>query len=150
MAYEIEHKYLVKDNGYKALASNRSHILQGYLNRDPERTVRVRLRDEKGYITVKGRTEGDRRLEFEYEIPAGDARELLRLCAGPVLDKWRYLVPYEGHVWEVDEFTQGLVTAEIELPSSETAYSVPPFCGLNVTGDPRYYNSNIDKLLQSP
>lgn len=146
MGLEIEHKYLVKNDNYKGMATATYRIRQGYLNRDPERTVRVRTKGEKGYLTVKGKTRGATRLEFEYEIPVEDAEMMLGLCESPVLDKVRYIVPYKGHTWEVDEFLgdrEGLVTAEIELPSEEERYDIPDFIGKNVTGDPRYYNSNL-------
>lgn len=146
MAIEIEYKYLVKNDNYKCLATSRTHILQGYLNREPERTVRVRVKGEKGFLTVKGKNSGASRLEFEYEIPRADAEQMLKLCLPPVLDKTRYIVPHDGHLWEVDEFhgaREGLVTAEIELHSESERYSMPDFIGENVTGAPQYYNSNL-------
>lgn len=146
MALEIEHKYLVKDDSYKEMAQNHTHILQGYLSREPDRTVRVRVKGERGFITVKGRNSGDVRLEFEYEVPKADAEEMLGLCLPPVLEKVRWEVKYEGKLWEVDEFLGSLaplVTAEIELTSSAESYSLPSFVGKNVTGDPRYYNSQL-------
>lgn len=146
MAVEIEYKYLVKNDNYKAMATSKVRIRQGYLNRKPERTVRVRTKGERGFLTVKGKNSGASRLEFEYEIPKADAEEMLTLCMPPILDKTRYLVPFEGHVWEVDEFhgiREGLVTAEIELHSEEESYSTPDFIGENVTGDSKYYNSNL-------
>ncbi|MCM1378270.1 MAG: CYTH domain-containing protein [Clostridium sp.] len=146
MALEIEHKYLVSGITYKEMSSAHYEIRQGYLNRDPERTVRVRTKGEKGFITIKGKNIGDVRLEFEYEIPLGDAKELLLLCKKPILEKIRWIVPYEGFLWEVDEFKgalEPLVTAEIELPSSDTQYPHPPFIVENVTGNPKYYNSNL-------
>lgn len=146
MAVEIEYKYLVKNDNYKAMATSKVRIRQGYLNREPERTVRVRTKGERGFLTVKGKNSGASRLEFEYEIPKADAEEMLTLCMPPILDKTRYLVPFEGHVWEVDEFhgnREGLVTAEIELHSEEESYSTPNFIGENVTGNPQYYNSNL-------
>ncbi len=108
--------------------------------------MRVRTKGEKGYLTVKGKTIGASRLEFEYEIPFDDALEMLTICEGTILSKTRYHVPFEGFVWEVDEFhgnREGLVTAEIELPEENTEYSLPPFIGENVTGNPAYYNSNL-------
>ena len=146
MGKEIERKYLVISSEYKEMATSRSRIKQGYLQRDPECTVRIRLRDDRGFITVKGITKGDTRLEYEYEIPEKDAEEMLNLCLGKIIDKTRWLVPFEGHIWEVDEFLrdhEGLVVAEIELKSSDAQYSEPPFVGRQVTGDPRYYNSNL-------
>ncbi len=146
MGVEIEHKYLVKNDNYKSMAKGSSHIIQGYLCREPERTVRVRIRDDRGYLTVKGKNHGAARAEFEYQIPVGDARALLGLCVPPLLDKIRHVVPFAGHVWEVDEFRgdrAGLVTAEIELPDDAEPYEIPDFIGENVTGVAAYYNSNL-------
>lgn len=146
MGVEIEHKYLVKDDSYKKMAVERKIIRQGYLNRKPERTVRVRTINDQGFITVKGKNKGDFRLEFEYEIPYKDAIEILKLCEPGVIDKIRYIVIFDGMKWEVDEFhgeREGLVMAEIELPCSGYIYSHPPFIGDNVTGNPDYYNSNL-------
>lgn len=146
MSLEIEHKYLVDNDSYLELATSSVHILQGYLSRTPEAVVRVRIADDRGFLTVKGKNTGDTRLEFEYEVPLQDACQLLELCPGRILDKTRHHVPYRGHKWEVDIFhgdRNGLRTAEIELPSSDTAYDLPPFLGRNVTGDPAYYNSNL-------
>lgn len=128
------------------MAERHCRMAQGYLNRDPERTVRVRIAGDKGYLTIKGKTEGDTRLEFEYGIPLHDAEEMLKMCEGKIVEKTRYYVPFGGHTWEVDEYAgrlKGLVLAEIELPESTHDYDVPPFCGDEVTGDPRYYNSNL-------
>lgn len=146
MALEIEHKYLVIDSSYRNLATSCVNIRQGYLSRNPSRTVRIRIRDYEGCITVKGVTEGDTRKEYEYAIPLADAEELLMMCEPGIIDKTRYIVPYEGMIWEVDEFhdsLEGLCVAEIEIPSSDTRYSIPPFAGKNVTDDPAYYNSNL-------
>jgi adenylate cyclase len=146
MGLEIEHKYLVKDGSYKGLSIESHRIMQGYLSRVPERTVRIRVRDQEGFITVKGINKGDCRTEFEYSIPHSDAIELLKLCEGKIIDKIRYIIPFEGFKWEVDEFHgchEGLVIAEIELPASDTLYTRPDFVGANVTGDPRYYNSSL-------
>ncbi len=146
MGIEIEHKYKVKDDSFKSLASEMQAISQGYLSRVPERTVRVRKMGNRGYLTVKGKNHGDARLEFEYEIPAEDAEKLLGLCEPPLLEKNRYIVFYEGKKWEVDEYLgqlKGLVLAEIELDYPDEPYSLPEFVGQNVTGDPSYYNSNL-------
>lgn len=146
MALEIEHKYLVKDGSFRDMAIRRIHIVQGYLNRDPERTVRIRIADDKGFITVKGVTCGAIRKEYEYEIPKNDAQEMIEMCTSPVLEKYRYIVPYGGFNWEVDEFVsprKGLITAEIELPSADTKYELPDFIGEDVTGNPAYYNSAL-------
>lgn len=148
MALEIEHKYLVKNDSYREMAVNSVEICQGYLSRNPDRTVRIRIKGEKGYLTVKTRNVGDVRHEFEYQIPVDDARSLLAACLPPVISKIRHIVPYRGHDWEVDEF-QGdlkpLVVAEIELAEPGESYDLPPFVGKNVTGDPAYYNSNLGK-----
>lgn len=146
MALEIEHKYLVKNNSYRESAATSFQISQGYLSRDPERTVRVRIKGDKGFLTIKGINSGSSRLEFEYEISQEDARQMLALCEPPILEKIRFIVPFEGHVWEVDEFyghRKGLVTAEIELHSEDETYVKPDFVGEDVTGDPAYYNSNM-------
>lgn len=146
MALEIEHKYLVVGDSYKEMAGSRLEIRQGYLNRLPERTVRVRTKNNHGYLTVKGKNFGDVREEFEYEIPYDDAFRMLQLCEPPLLEKTRFIVDYDGHTWEVDEYhgtREGLVVAEIELPDSATPYALPPFVGENVTGNVKYYNSNL-------
>lgn len=146
MAIETEHKYLVISTAYERMATQKHIISQGYLCRDKERTVRVRIKDDKGYITVKGLTKGDSRLEFEYEVPLEDAEELLLLCEGRIVRKERYIVPYKGFIWEVDRFYGDLAplcVAEIELKSSHKNYPLPPFIGQEVTGNPRYYNSSL-------
>ena len=147
MAKEIERKFLVISDSYRTLSVSADEIRQGYLSRNPDATVRVRLRGERGFLTVKSRNRGVARDEWEYEIPAADARDMLdRLCDGPVLSKTRYLVPGESGMWEVDEFhgrLEGLVVAEIELTSADTVVSLPDFIGREVSDDPRYYNSNL-------
>ena len=143
---EIERKYLVAGSSFKEMAREKTEISQGYLNRDPERTGRVRIRGEKGFLTVKGITEGCCRKEFEYGIPHADALELLGLCEEGILRKTRYIVDYEGWKWEIDEYhgrLEGLTVAEIELPSADATYPLPPFIGIEVTGDPSYYNSAL-------
>lgn len=149
MGLEIEHKYLVKNENYKNLASRVAHIAQGYLSRDKERTVRVRILNESAFITIKSKNHGDTRHEFEYPIPLEDAKELLRICLPPIIEKYRHYVEYEGFTWEVDEFLgelKGITVAEIELPSSDTQYTLPEFIGENVTDNPIYYNSNLHLL----
>lgn len=149
MAFEIEHKYLVKNDRYLMLQTSVHHIRQGYLSRNPERTVRIRTVDDRGYITVKGITKGDIRHEFEYQIPLKDAEEMMTLCVPPVIEKYRHIVPYKGHIWEVDEFggeLKGVVIAEIELSECNEKYDIPPFIGQDITGDKRFYNSNLHKL----
>lgn len=147
MAIEIEHKYLVIDQSFRQMASSSVKIRQGYLSTDPERVVRVRTLDDKGYITVKGITDSARRLEFEYEVPLRDALQMLELCPN-TLEKRRWIVPYGSYTWEVDEFggrLKGLVLAEIELPASDADYPLPPFAGENVTDNPNYYNSVLSQ-----
>lgn len=145
MPQEIERKFLVKGD-YKQHAVSSSRILQGYICRSKERSVRVRLSGQKGYITIKGATTGFSRYEWEKEIPPREAEELMKLCLPGTIDKTRTLVEYKGHTWEIDEFHgvhKGLVLAEIELKSEEEAFDLPPFIGREVTGDPRYYNTYL-------
>lgn len=147
MAVEIERKFLVRGE-FRHLAESSTRIRQGYLNQERGRTVRVRTRDDKAYLTIKGpSTDGGlSRFEWEIEIPFADALEMLRLSVTPVVDKTRWLVPCDGHVWEVDEFhgdNDGLVMAEIELSAADEAFSVPEWAGDEVTGDARYYNSQL-------
>lgn len=146
MGLEIEHKYLVVDDSFLSMQSAEFKIRQGYLSRDPLRTVRIRIFGDKGFITIKGETKGSVRSEFEYEIPTADAAELLKLCEGPILEKTRHIVFFDDNRWEVDVFEgrlSGLRIAEIEIPSPDFSYSLPPFVGENVTGSPEYYNSNL-------
>ena len=146
MGIEIEHTYLVKDDSYKRLSDSNSTIRQGFLSRDPERTVRVRVRDDQGFITIKGKGDGAAHPEFEYEIPLDDAVRLMSLCEPPVIEKTRYIVMHDGNRWEVDEFhgsLEGLVIAELEVPSEDYRFSLPPFVGREVTGNPKYYNSQL-------
>lgn len=146
MAKEIERKYLVTDDSYKRLAVASHHITQGYISRRKEGTVRIRLRDGRAFLTVKGVTDGITRNEWEYEIPADDAREMLsHVCQGNIVEKTRYLIPYEGLTWEVDSFTSPrlMTVAEVELPSPDFIPALPSFIGKEVSGDPAYYNSNL-------
>lgn len=145
MSQEIERKFLVKGE-YKSLAKASSHIMQGYISSQKGRTVRVRIRDEKGYLTIKGASSDDglSRYEWEREIPLDEARELILLCEPGIIDKRRYLVDYAGHTFEVDEFygdNEGLVMAEVELKEEQEEFARPEFLGEEVTGDRRYYNS---------
>jgi adenylate cyclase len=147
MAKEIERKFLVKDLSFINLATRKVNIVQGYLSRRVESTVRVRIFGDSGKLTVKGANCGMVRSEWEYDIPEADAREMLSQCAeGNVIEKTRYIVPFAGFVWEVDEFhggREGLIVAEIELPDAETQFPLPVFIGEEVTGDAAYYNSNL-------
>ncbi len=146
MGKEIERKFLVKGDAWRALGQG-SPFRQGFLSTVKERVVRVRLAGAKDTLTVKGLTRGVSKLEFEYEIPPEDAGQLLdELCEHPLIDKTRYRIDHEGLVWEVDEFhgdNQGLVVAEVELADEDQEISLPPWIGEEVSGDPRYFNSNL-------
>ncbi len=147
MGQEIERKFLVNGD-FKPEAVKAARITQGYLCSVPERTVRVRVKGEVGYITVKGIADdsGASRFEWEKEIPAEDARELLKLCEPGIIDKTRYLVPKGKHVFEVDEFygdNDGLVVAEVELGSEDEPFERPDWLSTEVTGDRKYYNSML-------
>lgn len=147
MPLEIERKFLVRGEFIND-SMEATDIVQGYLAHDPERTVRVRIRGDRGYITVKGRPvdKGIGRYEWEKEIPVDDARELLRLCEPFAIMKTRYLVPFKDHLFEVDVFhaeNEGLVIAEIELESAGEAFDKPGWLGKEVTADPRYFNSYL-------
>lgn len=149
MATEIERKFLVISD-FKEESERSTRIIQGYLSSVPERTVRVRLRDDRGYLTVKGivNETGASRYEWEIEIPAGEAKELLSLCEPGVIDKKRYEIRKGKHVFEVDEFygeNEGLVMAEVELSSEDELFDKPAWLGREVTGDSRYYNSMLMK-----
>ena len=150
MALEIERKFLVKDESYKEMAYQASRIAQGYICSMRGRTVRVRIRDGKGYLTIKGPADaaGIGRYEWEKEIPLQEAQELMSLCESGMINKTRYLVRSGRHVFEVDEFygeNEGLVIAEVELSSADEEYEKPLFIGEEVTGDVRYYNSFLMK-----
>lgn len=146
MAQEIERKFLVEDDSYKQMASSSARIVQGYICRLQGKTVRVRLRGDKAFLTIKGPSfdGGVSRYEWEHEIPGKEALELMTLCEKGGIDKVRYLVPWGKHVFEVDEFfgaNEGLVIAEVELNAVDETFERPPFIGKEVTGDRRYYNS---------
>jgi adenylate cyclase len=145
MPHEIERKFLVRDDSWREGAAGR-RMRQGYLSLEPARTVRVRISDEQAWLNIKGRTEGVRRLEFEYPIPVDDARALLALCGDAVVDKTRYRVRHGAHTWEVDEFhgaNAGLLVAEIELAHEDERFAQPPWLGREVSGEARYYNSSL-------
>lgn len=145
MGQEIERKFLVRDNSWKT--SNGIKIRQGYLRNEIEGTVRVRTKGGRGFLTVKGRSEGISRLEFEYEIPVDDANQILdELCVKPLIEKIRYEVGFGGFTWEVDEFlgeNAGLVVAEIELEAEAQAFPKPDWLGQEVSGDHRYKNASL-------
>jgi adenylate cyclase len=145
MAEEIERKFLVCDDSWRD-GSPGQRMAQGYLTRDPDRSVRVRLAGQKAWLTIKGRTRGISRAEFEYEIPAEQARELLAICLPAVIEKTRHRIDFRGHVWEIDEFhgaNEGLVVAEVELTDKEAEPDLPPWIGAEVSADDRYYNASL-------
>lgn len=147
---EIERKFLVKSKAFKDKAYKSTHIRQGFLNRDPERTVRVRLKNDEGILTVKGKSSKDGLARFEWEtnISLKEATSLLKLCEKGIINKKRYEVLFDNHVFEVDEFfgdNEGLIIAEIELNSKDEVFTKPNWLGTEVTGDKRYYNSQLSK-----
>ena len=146
MGKEIERKYLIKDDTWRKNASGTTYR-QGYLSTVKERTVRVRTIDDKGFLTIKGITIGATRREYEYEIPMADANEMLdELCEKPIIEKTRFKISHAGLTWESDEFAgvnQGLIVAEVELESEDQNIDFPPWVGEEVSGDPRYFNSNL-------
>lgn len=144
MGVEIERKFTVRADFCPQGAG--TEMAQGYLSRDPQRTVRVRLAGGRGYLTVKGETRGMVRAEYEYEIPPTDARAMLALCDPPLVEKTRYVVDAAGRQWEVDVFhgaNDGLVVAEVELPSETAEVTLPAWVDREVTGEKRYYNSSL-------
>lgn len=145
---EIERKFLVVSDQWRALATGTLYR-QGYIPTLDDRTVRVRIAGQQGYLTIKGKTQGIARSEFEYQIPVEDAAQLLdTICEAPLIEKYRYRIPLDGLVWEVDEFlgeNQGLIIAEVELEDVAQAIALPSWIGQEVSGELRYYNSNLAK-----
>ena len=148
MAKEIERKFLVVGDDWRKLAKG-THYRQGYLNSVKERTVRIRTIDDKAFLTVKGPNIGITRMEFEYEIPHKECLEMLtNLAEQPIIEKIRYKIAIDDLIWEIDEFlgvNKGLIVAEIELQNEEQKFSKPEWIGEEVSGDPRYFNSNLVK-----
>lgn len=148
MGKEIERKFLLVGDEWKKLAKG-THYRQGYLNSVKERTVRIRTIDDAAFLTIKGITVGATRVEYEYPIPHADCTAMLdNLAERPIIEKRRYKIPFGGFTWEVDEFlgeNDGLVVAEVELESEDQAFEKPSWVGAEVTGDPRYFNSNLVK-----
>jgi CYTH domain-containing protein len=147
---EIERKFLVNSSDYRKESRSKTTIIQGFLNTDPDRTVRIRIHGEMGYITVKGGSSesGTTRFEWEDELNVRDARALLPLCEPGIIEKTRYEVKVADHLFEIDEFrgdNEGLIIAEIELTSEEEEFIRPSWLGKEVTGDVRYYNSQLSK-----
>ena len=148
MGLEIERKFLVIGTAWQTLAAG-ALTRQGYLSSAAERTVRVRIAGDQGFLTVKGKSRGLSRAEFEYAIPVEDAAAMLDgLCEKPLIEKTRYRVPFGAHTWEVDEFhgaNAGLVVAEVELASADEEPALPPWVGREVSQDARYFNANLVK-----
>ncbi len=149
MAVEIERKFLVDKTKWQPTVKGKK-IAQGYLQYDPNKVVRVRIKGEQGFLTVKGKNNGISRLEFEYEIPLSDAEEMLVLCGEGVVAKIRYEIPFEGYIWEVDEFfgeNEGLLMAEVEMDTINEKPQLPDWVLEEVSDDKRYFNSH---LAQNP
>jgi adenylate cyclase len=145
MATEIERKFLVLNTDWRDVATSRT-IRQGYLSRDPDRTVRVRVTGDEAFITIKGRSDGITRAEFEYQIPYPDAVSLFALCLPPLVEKTRHCLAQGELTWEIDEFhgaNEGLIVAEIELPTADTEFPKPIWLGAEVSHLPRYFNSQL-------
>lgn len=146
MAQEIERKFLVVGNAWRNLASAK-HLCQGYLSTAKERTVRIRICDDKAWITIKSTNRGITRTEFEYSIPVADARHMLtHMAEQPIIEKYRYRIPLNGLIWEIDEFlgvNQGLIVAEVELNHTDEHIIFPDWIGQEVSDDPKYFNNNL-------
>jgi adenylate cyclase len=145
MGIEIERKFLLVGDNWRVLGQPLL-LRQGYLSSDPARVVRVRVAGDRAYLTIKGRSVGATRGEWEYPIPLADANELLALCEQPIVEKFRRQIEFAGKVWEVDEFlgaNQGLLLAEIELASEDQPFERPDWIGDDVTHDARYFNSSL-------
>jgi adenylate cyclase len=147
---EIERKFLVLNQDFIDFATAKNRIIQGYISTNPERTVRIRVKGNNGFLTIKGKgnSSGATRLEWETEIPVADAEKLMSLCEKGIIDKIRYEIPYGKHIYEVDVFSgdhQGLVIAEIELTHEEESFEKPIWLGKEVTGDVKYYNAYLSK-----
>ena len=149
MAVEIERKYLVHIEKWNRIDKGKKHFYrQGYLLTDPAKTIRVRVTGESGFITIKGKSVGASRQEYEYVIPKQDAIELLNQFCSSDVSKFRYIIPFAGKVWEVDEFldaNEGLIVAEIELSTENEKFETPEWISEEVTGIEKYYNSNLSK-----
>ena len=150
MGIEIERKFLPKPGHYdwRKNFTKRETMVQGYLSLDKKRIVRVRVEGKVGFLTIKSTSKGFSRPEYEYPIPLQDAKEMIELSLGEVIEKTRYYVPFEGLTFEVDEFAgkyKGLVTIEVELKSEDQEVSFPNWVGKEVTNDKRYFNSNMAK-----
>jgi adenylate cyclase len=149
MGIEIERKFRLASDGWRAQVSQTTLLRQGYIANTPRASVRVRLAGDIGWLSVKAMTRALARAEYEAVIPAQEANEMLdRLCEGPLIEKWRHIVIYQGSKWEIDEFlgeNAGLVIAELELSAEDAVFAVPPWLGAEVTHDERYYNFRLSQ-----
>lgn len=147
MGVEIERKFLVNKEKWQSAKPNLGEkIIQGYLQKDPDKTVRVRVKNNTGYITIKGKTKGVSRSEYEYEIPVDEAKSMIQEFCDRYIEKTRFLFKQDGFTWEVDEFLspkEGLILAEIELPSEDQQFSLPDWVEKEVSDDTQYFNSNM-------
>lgn len=147
MAIEIEHKFLLANESWRDKVKKSIIFKQGYLSSIPTTSIRVRISDEQAWLNIKSATIGNKRMEFEYEIPLTDATQIIELlCKKPIIEKTRHYVEYGNNTWEVDEFhgeNQGLIVAEIELDSETQLFTIPGWIGQEVTQDVRYYNNNL-------
>ncbi len=149
MGVEIERKFLIKNNSWQQQVSREISIQQGFLSRDKQRTVRVRIANNIGKLTIKGIAENATRQEFEYNIPLKDAQALIKICIPPIIQKTRFEVVENNLLWEIDVFDgdlKGLIVAEIELESENQEIEIPDWIGVEVTNDARYYNANLVKF----
>jgi adenylate cyclase len=151
MNLEIERKFLITNTNFKKESYQKKYIQQGFLNSDKNRVVRVRIIEEKAYLTIKGVSDksGTSRFEWEKEISLQEAKALMKLCEKGVIEKYRYFHKLENHVFEIDEFlgdNDGLIIAEVELKNKNEVFIKPNYLGKEVTGDEKYYNSNLSKI----
>ncbi len=148
MATEIERKFLVRSDEWRSLVRERVHMRQGYLSSGSRCSIRARVAGDEAFLNLKAKRSGMTRAEYEYPIPRQDAEEILALCEGPLIEKYRHEIPLGKHVWEIDEFegdNAGLIVAEIELDSEDEPFEHPSWLGEEVTHDERYYNFNLAK-----
>ena len=149
MAIEIEHKFRLSGDGWRRQIRSSTLLRQGYLANTARASVRVRLAGDGAWLSVKAMTPGRSRAEYEVPVPADDARAMLdTLCEGSLIEKWRHIVRYEGHKWEIDEFlgeNAGLIVAELEVDSEDEQFAKPPWLGEEVTHDERYYNFRLSQ-----
>lgn len=146
MPVEIERKYLLKNDDWRSLVTKQKKIVQGYLSDDPSRVVRVRVSGDQGIVTIKGKTEGVSRAEYEYNIPVEEALELVKMCKQHIIEKTRYIVDSNQHTWEIDVFegkNEGLQIAEVELRDENEKVTLPDWIGEEVSNDSRYYNASL-------